>query len=404
MLCFGWSAMKILSQNNVSEYLKSLDLFPNEDLTDIEIKSGRDTSKNFGLLVLLPSGKRIIVKQERSTFNGTYPNELNNEWQFQNLINQTSKYNALKPFVRDVLNYDNKNLIAVYTYLDKYKEFYTDILQVEVSFPYKVAGWISHSLATVHRTTFQCEYAYEWATKLGSFWNQTGSSFNLLKTRVTPELLSIASQDYIKFINLYQRFQSLEDARMTAIQNWHPCCVVHNDLNVANILACQNWSNINTLEDAIAQSAVKIIDWERWSWGDPCLDLGYLIGNYLLLWLNSMVIDSSMSLEETIKSASITLKDIQPSLQNIVSQYLKTFPEILEYFPNFFEKLVRYIGLSTLIQTQAKIEHHKFLSNSDIYTLQLSKSLLCKPETSFVSLFEADTSFFTTHPSILMLT
>jgi Phosphotransferase enzyme family len=396
--------MKILSQSNVCEYLCSLYLFPDIALKNIEIKSGKATAKNFGLLILLSGGQRIIVKQERATFNGKYPNELGNEWQFQKLVNGSSKYDSLRSFTRAILSYDDENLIAVYSYLDDYKEFYTDILQVEVPFPHKISGWISHSLAMVHRTTFQCKDAYGRATNLGSFWNQTGSSFNLLKTRVTPELLSIAPQDYIKFISLYQRFQSLDDARMLAIKNWNPCCVVHNDLNVANILVHQKWSGIDTLEDAIAQSGVKIIDWERWSWGDPVLDLGYLIGNYLLLWLNSMVIDSSMSLEETIQSASITLKDIQPSLKNIVSQYLKTFPEIVDYLPDFFERLVRYIGLSTLIQTQAKIEHHKLLSNSDIYTLQLSKSLLCKPETSFASVFGTEAEFFMTGRSALMLT
>ena len=75
---------------------------------------------------------------------------------------------------------------------------------------------------------------------------------------------------------------------------------------------------------------------------------------------------------------------------------MQNFPEITEHFPNFFKKLVQFLGLALIIQTQAKIEYQKLLTNSDIYALQVSKTLLCRPEKSLASIFGIQEKQFTT--------
>jgi Choline/ethanolamine kinase len=270
--------MVILSQDNVEWYLNSLNIFDgNADVVSIEI--GRDIRKNFGLFVSLRDGRKILVKQERPSFDGYFPQELVNEWSFQELIKGSPHFYELKNVVNDILFYDTDNIIAVYSYLDNYTELYTGVLMTEAHLPEKVSSWIGHSIALIHKTTYQSEEARILVTKTGSFWDKSHSACNLLQTRITPEILSVASSDYIRLISLYHKFKSLEDARIQMLERWSPCCVVHNDLNVANILVHEQWRELQTPDKEISNSALKIIDWERCSWGDPVLDVGNITAN-----------------------------------------------------------------------------------------------------------------------------
>jgi thiamine kinase-like enzyme len=376
--------MIVLRQDNVAFYLESLKIF-DHNLNIIEILPGNGSRKNFGLLIKLENNIRLLVKQERPTLNGSISKELVNEWSFQTLINKSQQYCDLKNVVNEILNYDEINGIAVYLYLDNYQELYSSVLAKGIV-QVKISEWLGQSIALVHSKTFQREDAYDKITAPGSFWDRSYSAINLLRTRLTPEIISVVPSDYIKFMSLYQRYSSLENARLQAVEKWSPCCIVHNDLNVTNILIHEDWTNI-TASDKAASGAIKIIDWERASWGDPILDLGSVTANYVLLWLTSMTIDPSMSLDQTIHSATTTLKDIRPSLEKLLQSYLQTFPTILQYASDFFTRLVQYIGISIIIHIQSKIEQTKQLTNSDIYALQTAKTLLCQPELSFQHLY-----------------
>jgi hypothetical protein len=379
--------MLLLSYQNVAQYLIDSGVFSEAELSDIHLTSGKNNAKNFSIIAALNNGHHFLIKQERPLFSGNFCYEILNEWQFQRLIENVPKLSSLKPYLREMLYYDSNNLIAVYEYLDNYQELYTGILEPRQVFPTAIPTWLGAMLAQIHRTTFNCEEAFAFVTQDGSFWHRKGAAFRLLQDRITPEMLSIAPPDYIRFISLYQRYESLEQAKLEAIATWHPCCVVHNDLNVANILVHQDWEGVQATIEACDRSLIKIIDWERCSWGDPVFDVAHLIANYIILWLSSMVIDPAMSMEESINSATITLEDVRPSIIAFTQEYLQHFPEITNYFPEFFKKLIQFIGLSLIIQTQAKIEYHKLLANSDIYALQVAKSLLCRPQSSFSSIF-----------------
>jgi thiamine kinase-like enzyme len=384
--------MIVLSQDNVAFYLKSLKIF-DHNLNIIEILPGNDGRKNFGLFIKLENNIRLLVKQERPTLNGSISKELVNEWSFQTLLNKSQQYCDLKNVVNEMLSYDETNGVAVYLYLDNYQELYSSVLAKGI-LQVKISEWLGQSIALVHSKTFQKEDAYDKLTAPGSFWDRSYSAINLLRTRLTPEIISVVPSDYLKFMSLYQRYSSLENARLQAVEKWSPCCIVHNDLNVTNILIHEDWKNITASDNAASTATIKIIDWERASWGDPILDLGSVTANYVLLWLTSMTIDPSMSLDQTIRSATITLKDIRPSLERLLHSYLQTFPVILQYASDFFTRLVQYIGISILIHIQSKIEQTKQLTNSDIYALQTAKTLLCQPELSFQNLYNVSSKEF----------
>lgn len=166
---------------------------------------------------------------------------------------------------------------------------------------------------------------------------------------------------------------------------------------LGTVLATINRDTYNQQEyqDAIAQKQpqqkesgiVRLIDWERSAWGDPAFDLGTAIGSYLQMWLNSLVVSKSLSIEESLSLAMTPLDRVQPSIAMLTRAYLTGFPEILVDRPDFIQRVVQFAGLAVIQSILASIEYQKTLVNSGISRLQVAKSLLCRPVQSMPTVF-----------------
>jgi len=155
--------------------------------------------------------------------------------------------------------------------------------------------------------------------------------------------------------------------------------LTHNDLKLENILVNSRPVGENNL--------VRLIDWEACAWGDPAFDLGTLIGSYLRIWLDSLVVDPSLELEESLQLAVTPIEVIQPSIQALVRGYLNTFPMIMEYRRDFIFRIIQFAGLALINQIQETINCRKHFDNKDICVLQVAKSLLTMPEQSVSTVF-----------------
>ena len=163
---------------------------------------------------------------------------------------------------------------------------------------------------------------------------------------------------------------------------FHPCCLTHNDLKLNNILLHTDWEHPSP-------NSIRLIDWERSSWGDPAFDLGTLIASYLQIWLNSLFISKSLTIEESLRLALTPLEELQPSIATLAGAYFNRFPEILDYYPNFLLRVVQFAGLALIQQIQAMIQYQKSFGNQGICMLQVAKSLLCRPDQSLSTVFGA---------------
>ena len=130
-----------------------------------------------------------------------------------------------------------------------------------------------------------------------------------------------------------------------------------------------------------------MIDWERSGWGDPAFDLGMLIGSYVQIWLGSLVISKSLTIEESLRLAMTPLELLQPSIAALSLAYFKTFPQISEDRPDFLKIVVQSIGFALITQIQAMIQYEKSFDNMGIAMLQVAKSLLCRPSQSIPTIF-----------------
>lgn len=371
----------VLSSQNVSDYLVEQGLCTQADpkLKQVDLK----VAKNFNLLFGLPDGRKLLVKQERPN-KGKTTGEILNEWRLHEFLQQFAELSYIRSFISEVLYFNANDSVIVLNYLNNYcdlAEFYTQ----NKNFPTAIATFIGTLLATIHRATLEHQACRNF------FWNQEndpndGISKSFWKPgRIGPDVFGNYSADILKFFSLYQKYDSLEKAIAELTNSFNPCCLVHNDLKLNNILLHLNWEQ--ALGEASNQSLVRLIDWERCSWGDPAFDLGTLIASYLGFWLGSLVISTTISLEESLRLAMIPLEQLQPSIAALVVAYLKQFPEILVSRSDFLHRVVQFTGLALIQQIQANILYQKAFGNAGICTLQVAKSLLCSPAQCISTVF-----------------
>ncbi|BAY98950.1 hypothetical protein NIES37_29280 [Tolypothrix tenuis PCC 7101] len=370
----------LLNSNNVCDYLARHNLCsPSEtNQIDIELKS----AKNFNLLVTLPNHQKLLVKQERHNHAGKASGEFLSEWRIQEFVQKFPELNYLRPSLPEILHYDAENSIMVFTFLDDYQdvmEFYTQ----EKSFDSEIAAAIGTFLAAIHRYTFN-KQEYQDFFSQNPDNSRTDMVRNLIRglERIEPEIFGLVPDDGLRFFALYQRYDSLGEALINLGNTVIPCCLTHNDLKLNNILVNKNWQQST-------DSIIRLIDWERSTWGDPAFDLGTLISSYIQLWLGSLVISKSLSLEESLGLAMTPLEKLQPSIATLNQVYLQTFPEILENRPHFLLQVMQFTGFGLIQRIQAMILYQKSFGNTGIAMLQVAKTLLCRPEQSMQTIFGA---------------
>lgn len=388
----------LLSSQNVFEYLAGHNLCEPEEksLGKLEIKA----AKNFNLLISLRNGHQLLIKQERHNSNNKTAGEFANEWRIQEFLKCFSELNHVRFWLSEVLHFNANDSIIVFNYLSNYYDL-ADFYARRMSYPTEIAASIGAILATIHCATFNRQDYWDFFSENPQDVRTTHSpKFVRGLDRISPEVFGSVPADGIKFFVLYQRYDSLGRAISELTNTFNACCLVHNDLKLNNILIHLDWEQALVKAEPSNQSPVRLIDWERSAWGDPAFDLGTLIASYLQLWLGSLVVSKTISIEESLRMAITPMEQLQPSIAALVEAYLKQFPEVLAHCPDFLLRVVQFAGLALIQQIQATIQYQKVFGNAGICTLQVAKSLLCRPAQCISTVFGWSESELATRSSV----
>lgn len=369
-----------LSSHNVIQYLHKAGLCSSEEGVYADSELPLSSMKNCNLLVNLTANHKLLVKQERYINNDANSHEFFNEWLFHQLLQQFPVLGNIPAIASLLVHFDEEKSIIVRNYLKEYFEV-ASFYQKDLSFPKAIASAIGTSLGALHRATFnRREYRDFMATApQGQFRYQFYNPAQGIGS-IGSEIFGNVPTDALKFYVLYQHYESLEAAIAELAYEWNPCCLTHNDLKLENILVHSRW-------DQLDNCLVRLIDWEACAWGDPAFDLGTLVASYLKIWLESLVVDPTIELEESLLLAAVPLEVLQPSIIALTLAYLDSFPMILEYHGDFVQRVIQFAGLVLIHQIESKIKHHKYFDNSSICMLQVAKSLLTKPQESVLTVF-----------------
>ncbi|MGM3304817.1 phosphotransferase [Anabaena sp. WFMT] len=379
----------LLSYQNVFNYLISQGLCTQteQSLSEIKLKP----AKNFNLLVSLPDGRKLLVKQERLDREGKTRGEFFEEWKVHNFFRIFPETSHLRSSLSEAIHFDAENSIIVFNYLNDYRDL-AEFYAKDNLFSTDISRSIGATLASIHRLTLDRQDYREFFQTSENTNNDTNSHQMGGLNRITPEVFGLVPADGLKFFALYQRYDNLGRAIADLGNAVNPCCLTHNDLKLNNILLSLHWqANINH-ESPFSDRIIRLIDWERATWGDPASDLGAIIASYLQIWLHSMVTSKTTPIEESLRLAAIPLQLLQPSLSSLITAYLANFPEILELRPDFLSLVVQFCGFALIRSIQATLQHERTFGNSGICILQVAKSLLCRPQSSISTVFGMEIS------------
>ncbi|MFK0734496.1 MAG: phosphotransferase [Gloeotrichia echinulata HAB0833] len=370
----------ILTSHNVFDYLITKGLCNQSDQPPSKVEPL--AAKNFNLLVNLSDTHKLLVKQERHNQEGKAAGEFLSEWRIQEFLQRFPEVDQYRLFLPEVLHFDAENSIIVFKYLDDYRDL-MDFYTKEKSFSIEIAQEIGTILGTIHRDSFNRQEYQEFFSENSENLraNQVSRLIRGLE-RVEPEIFGLVPDDGLKFFALYQRYDSLGEAIAELGNSLTLSCLTHNDLKLNNILLYKDWQDSSN-------NIIRLIDWERSAWGDPAFDLGTLIASYVQIWLGSLVISNSLTIEESLRLAMIPLELLQPSIGTLTQAYLNTFPKIVEHRPDFLQRVVQFTGFAIIQQIQSMIQYEKSFGNMGIAMLQVAKALLCRPVQSMSTIFGA---------------
>ncbi|MGI2902462.1 phosphotransferase family protein [Tolypothrix sp. VBCCA 56010] len=368
-----------LSSHNVIQYLRSSGLCSSEDGASSNSELP-ESKKNLNLLVTLADNRKLLVKQKRSIDLWDGKEQFFNEWLFDQLLEQFPVIGNIGAIASSVLHFDEENSILIRNYLSEYQELGNYYQQNDI-FPEAIASTIGDTLGALHRATFnRREYRDFMATApAGQFRYHFNNPAQGIES-IAPEIFGMVPTPALKFYAYYQGHDNLESAIGDLANDWQPCCLTHNDLKLDNILIHSRWEH---LDNAI----VRLIDWEACAWGDPAFDLGTLLASYLKIWLDSLVVDPTIELEESLQLAVTPLETLQPSMLALTQAYLKAFPNILEYRNDFLLRVIQFAGLALMHQIEAAIKYDKYFDNISISMLQFAKNLLTMPQLAVLTVF-----------------
>ncbi|WP_138499066.1 phosphotransferase [Nostoc sp. PA-18-2419] len=381
----------LLSSKNVFDYLIAQGICTKNEqsLSKFELK----TAKNFNLLISLPDEQKLLIKQEPHKRDGNTAGEFLKEWRVHEFLGRFPELSQIRPCFSEAIYFDAENSIMVFNYLTNYRDLMDFYNQDNLnSFPIKIATVVGTTLASIHRISINCQDYQDFFKNTDRQLSQGNPNLSRGMDRITPAVFGTMPADGLKFLALYQRYESLGEAIAELSNAFTPCCLTHNDLKLNNILLSLNWEELITHESLLGNNIIRLIDWERGAWGDPANDLGTLIASYLQIWLFSIITSKSVLIQESLSLAKTPLHLLQPSMRELMIAYLTDFPEILEYRPDFLERVIQFCGLALIRAIQAQLQHEKNFGNLGICMLQVAKSLLCSSQASTKTIFGVEAS------------
>lgn len=376
------------------------------DGTDRLLRVESLSSKNLNLLVALsrsfdqagPITTRYLVKQSPFKEASTCADGFRQEWNLYQWIRTHDELSFLWAWLPDPVDHDPQSGILVFRFLELYQDLSKTYARLD-QFPTRLAAALGASVAAVHHASFKLGNPYTSIDTDGadhpSSLDEPPDLCGELED-LTPEIFRKVPRDGLRFYTLYQRIPELSDAVLALENDYRACCLIHHDLKLANVLVHRQWSDW-ALPSWPAQPAelvlpcgdgvMRLIDWEHWRWGDPAFDLGALVAEYLRIWLKSVPISRDLDPETALQLAVVPLEALQPSMRSLIETYLSQFPAILDHFPDFPERVLRFAGLVLLKSIQDRLHYKEAFGNLEISMMQVGRSLLCHPKVAISTLF-----------------
>ena len=383
-----------LSSANVLDYLIAHQLVEGNGATarPPKVRSIRaKTCKNFNLAIELKNGQAFLLKQER--LGGTHSPvqgqplassttcDFWKEWRVQQFLEHFSgdaDIGSLRSLTSHLLHFDPQNRILVGTFFKQscdLAEFYrsqisdkqadseqADAEQPEL--PTAIAHNVGETIAQFHQATEHHSTHEALLSQLGNGQaHHYQPRFLSRMHQLGPGIFGLFCEESLEFFQQYQSDRQLQAQIQQVQRQWTPSCLIHRDLRLRNILVSGDCKQ------------TRIIDWEKYVWGDPTYDLGFLLADYLRLSLEQAVPYIDLDWVTALELSALPISALQPSLQALWEGYGLIRPQVLQD-QDFQLRVFRYVGVALLQKIETHLEYQLPFGNADRAAMAIAKGLL----------------------------
>jgi hypothetical protein len=130
--------------------------------------------------------------------------------------------------------------------------------------------------------------------------------------RPRPAALRDASPAELEVVKLLQHSPPIRDGLDSLAADWGPRAFIHGDFR---------WENCVVADARGVRPLVRIVDFESASAGDPALDVGAALAEYIRSWLSSMPVEPASSAGQLRDGAIRPVEEMRPEIAALWRAY-----------------------------------------------------------------------------------
>jgi aminoglycoside phosphotransferase (APT) family kinase protein len=169
------------------------------------------------------------------------------------------------------------------------------------------------------------------------------------------------------------------------VATWHETSVIHGDIRWDNLLAVRG-------ANSRRWTRLQLIDWELCAAGDPAVDIGAFLGEYLRGWLQSIPITDPEDPGRLLAYAGLPLRRMRPALRAFWNAYTKHSLGTAAESGRNLQRAIRFAAVRLLTAALEEAETLYELHAGVLYLVPLSRNLLRRPDEASVHLLGLDAS------------
>jgi len=240
-------------------------------------------------------------------------------------------------------------------------------------FPTSVAATLGRALSAVHRygtLALDCDTSGRFSGRLpwALFLDQPGLA-----------IFRDISNANLQVVRILQSSTAFRDQLNELRSAWRANAFIHHDMK---------WDNCLVFSESASgrKSRLKIIDWEFADRGDPCWDIGAVLGSYLSFWLTSIPITGEEPPDRFLELARYPLNRMQPAMRACWRAYIRGMGLDVATSREWLLRVVRYGAIRLIQAGYEQMQAATHLTGNLVSLLQLSLNILQRPYEAIVHL------------------
>ncbi len=179
--------------------------------------------------------------------------------------------------------------------------------------------------------------------------------------------LADCSRGRIEVMTAIQRFDEFAEAIEQACTDWSPCCIVHTDARLDNVVVVPG----------PGRSRIFLVDWELAAIGDPAWDVGSVFGELLGLWLSSVPVTHTLPTATVLESVRQPLAGMHPAMSRFWTTYCRIANPVEP--EHLLQRAVRFAAVRMVQSAYESMRESARMTTNCVCLLQLSMNALARP-------------------------